>query len=148
MTDDFNTALALALRKLGQSDRFESEIRTLLKAYDPGTVEEVVTHLKEKRLLNDNKTIQNLNERNTGRRAVGKEKLRAQLERRGAPEESIDAALASSEEGEPERMDEVLRSRFKPTDSRAKAARFLFSRGFPEESIESALERFFGPPPD
>jgi len=63
---------------------------------------------------------------------------------RGAPEETIDAVLGASNSDERLKMLEALSAKFTPADSRVKAARFLFSRGFPDEEIESVLDRFFG----
>ncbi len=141
-----HAALDLALRKLRTADRFESEMRGFLAdaGHDEGVADEVVAHLKGRKILDDERTIKSLIERRSGRRSVGDEKLRAELLARGAPEEMVGEALAASEEGETERMQEALKGKFGPGDSRAKGARFLSSRGFSEEAIESALDRFFG----
>ena len=41
-------------------------------------------------------------------------------------------------------MQDALAAKFSPEDnSRAKAARFLYGRGFSEDAIEGALDRFF-----
>jgi SOS response regulatory protein OraA/RecX len=101
-----------------------------------------VEHLRKKGILNDDNTIQRHIGRNSGKRAVGIEKLRAELERLGAPEETIEANLAGIAADEPERALNALRSKYKERVDRAKAGRFLFGRGFQEEAIESALDRF------
>lgn len=75
----------------------------------------------------------------SGKRALGDHRLRQELVKRGLPEESLDGASS-----EAERIEDLLRSKFTPEGNRAKAARFLYSRGFAEDAIESALERFFG----
>jgi len=105
--------------------------------------DEVIAHLTRRRIIDDRRSIQNLIERYAGRRAVGIEKLRAELTRRGAPEEEVDAALAKVSESD-KTLDNLLAMKLKPGDGRAKAARFLLSRGFGEEQIESALNRYFG----
>ena len=99
-------------------------------------------HLRQKGILNDDNTTQRHIERNSGTRAVGIEKLRAELAKLGAPEETIEANLASLAADEPERALEALRSKYKEGADRAKAGRFLYSRGFQEEAIESALDLF------
>lgn len=141
-----HAALDLALRKLRTADRFESEVRGYLTdaGYGEDTVDQVVAHLKGRKILDDTRTINSLIERRSGRRSVGEEKLRAELLARGAPEEAVSEALGASSDGEAERMHEALSGKFRPTDSRAKGARFLLSRGFSEEEVEGALDRYFG----
>jgi SOS response regulatory protein OraA/RecX len=80
----------------------------------------------------------------TGKRAAGIEKLRAELERRGAPENIVEECLAElSPDDQKQGMLDALSAKFKPTDDRARAGRFLLSRGFAEDEIESALDDFF-----
>lgn len=105
--------------------------------------EGVLDHLRRRRIIDDRKLIQNLIERRAGKRAVGNKQLRAELLRRGAPEEEVNLALAGLGESD-ESIDDLLRSKLKPGDSRAKAGRFLIGRGFDHEAVESALDRFFG----
>lgn len=141
---DYQNALELALRKLRSRDRFEKEVRVFLSEFTPDTVDRVIEFLKDRRIIDDTKTTQTLIERHTGKRLVGIERLRAELMERGAPEETIDAVLGASNSDERLKMLEALSAKFTPADSRVKAARFLFSRGFPDEEIESVLDRFFG----
>src|SRR5471030_73987 len=82
----YKAALELALRKLKQKDRYEAEVRGFLGEFDSNTVECVIRFLKDRRIIDDSKTTQNLIERQSGTRAVGLEKLRAELLERGAPE--------------------------------------------------------------
>jgi len=145
MSDDFQAALVVALRRLATSDRFESEVRLALAGYQESTVEEVIAHLREKRILNDRRVTDSVLRQNEGRRAVGAERLRAKLEARGAPEEEIDAAIESARESEPERASGLLLAKFpgRMEVDRARAGRFLFSRGFDVDVIESALTQHF-----
>ncbi|MDR3691359.1 MAG: regulatory protein RecX [Fimbriimonas sp.] len=138
-------ALQTALRKLKSGDRFESEIRAFLSDFSSEAVDDVITYLKGRRIIDDTRTIQNLVERYSGKRSIGTEKLRAELLERGAPEEIVDTVMASRIASESSKMLEVLSAKFTPAVSRAKAARFLYSRGFPDEEIESVLDRFFQP---
>jgi len=80
----------------------------------------------------------------SGRRAAGVDKLRAELNRRGAPEEIIDECLAQLSPTDQRRaMLDALSAKFKPTDNRVRGARFLLGRGFAEDEIEGALDDFF-----
>jgi len=135
--------MELALRKLKTKDRYEAEVRSFLSEFDEDTVERVIRFLIDRRIIDDTKTTQNLTERNTGKRLVSLEKLRAELLERGAPEETLDAVIGQDFENKCSGMLYLLARKFSPTDSRAKAARFLYSRGFSEEEIESVLDRFF-----
>ncbi len=136
-------ALAVALKKLRTKDQFEDEIRRFLSDFDAKTIEVVIGFLKERRIIDDSKTITNLIERQSGKRLVGKEKLRADLLQRGAPEEMVDAVLGEQVASESQRALELLAAKFTPMDPRARVARFLYSRGFSEEDIEGALDCFF-----
>jgi SOS response regulatory protein OraA/RecX len=75
---------------------------------------------------------------------MGTERIRIELLQRGAPEETVDEAMRQMAETQRDRMLTVLSAKFESDDSyRLKAARFLFSRGFPEEDIEATLDLFF-----
>lgn len=145
MADEFEAALATALRRLEASDRFESEVRRALSRHRAETVEQVLDYLRRNRLLNDERTAQNLLDLNQGRRAVGAEGLRATLERRGAPDEIVEEAVAASASDDPQRARELLLTKFASRDPKemAKAGRFLYSRGFEEDLIRTALEEHF-----
>lgn len=80
----------------------------------------------------------------TGKRAAGVEKLSAELKGRGAPEEVIEECLGSITADDQRRaMLDALSAKFKPTDDRARGARFLLGRGFDEDQIEGPLDEFF-----
>ncbi len=136
-------ALETALRKLKAKDRFEAEVRTFLAEFPADEVERVIQCLKGRRIIDDSKTTLNLIERYSGKRSIGLERLKAELLERGAPEEIVNAAIGGISSDERQKMLEALSAKLSPTDSRAKAARFLFSRGFPEEEIEGVLDHFF-----
>ncbi len=142
--DSYRQALEQALRKLKTKDRFEAEIRGSLAEFPAPVVDRVIAFLKGRRIIDDSKSIVNLVERHSGKRAISLERLRAELIERGAPEETIGAALADIGGDERRRMLEALAGKFSPAGgSRAKAARFLWSRGFAEDDIEVVLDRFF-----
>jgi regulatory protein len=140
-------ALKKALSALQQRDRFEAEIRILLQKahFEEHSVEKVVWYLKERRYINDRRTIINEIERRSERRAIGREKLRTELLARGASETELDELLSSgSDERELDAALSLLKSKYKPTDDRRKGGRFLYGRGYSEDTIEQAIDRFFG----
>ena len=139
-------ALRRALERLRSSDVLEAEIRGSLvrNGFGPETVERVVASLQRQRLLNDTRTINSLVESRTGKRAAGIQKIRAELTKRGAPEDLIEERLAEvSTESQIDSMRALLAAKCKPTGSRAKGARLLLSRGFTEDEIERVLDEFF-----
>lgn len=143
---EFEKALLKALRMVHASDKLSAEVKQALirSGVNEETSGRVLALLSERRVLDDQKTILKAVERALGRRGLGKEKIRASLIARGAPEEMVEACLAQhNESDELERMLELLRSRA-DKNTRAKAGRFLASRGFGEESVEDALNAFFG----
>jgi SOS response regulatory protein OraA/RecX len=137
-----------ALAFLSTRDRFSGEIRMHLvkRGYDPGDVESVVQFLGERKLINDENTTQSLIERHSGKRSVGIERLRAEFEKLGAPEEMIERSLASLSEAD--RALDALRAKFRTGADRAKAGRYLCGRGFTEEVVDSALDAFCGNLPE
>jgi len=145
MSEEFQSALAVALRRLQTSDRFESEVRRSLTGFGDEIVEQVVRHLRDKRILNDRRVVDAVVERNVGRGAVGADRLRAKLESRGAPAPEIEIAVASAGEMEPELAFNLLAAKFpgRMESDRPRAGRFLFSRGFDEDVVESTLNRYF-----
>ena len=125
----------------------ESELRSALSrnGFPPEIVEKVLASLREKKLVNDSKAINNLVAQRTGKRAAGIEKMRSELLARNAPEELIEKELSAvSQDSQREGMRQLLRARCKPGDSRAKGVRLLLSRGFDEDAIVGALDEFFG----
>jgi len=141
--------LASALRMLKASDKFESEIRTRLarQGFESGPIESVIEHLIRRKLIDDRRSIANLIASKSGRRAVGIEKLRAEMLARGAPEGIVEERLSEvSPDGQYQAMLAALSAKFEPHGDRVRGARFLLSRGFPEDQIEAALDAFFQMP--
>jgi SOS response regulatory protein OraA/RecX len=140
-------ALAVAMKRLARRPLFSAEIeRDLLsREYSEPEVKDVLSFLWKHRLLDDQKTALSLVESHSGRRSVGKGKLRAELIRRGAPEDTIESCIeGQTDDDELEAMRQALESKRWPANSRPRAARFLISRGFDEDLVESALITFFG----
>lgn len=105
----------------------------------------MLDHLARRRLVDDRRAADWFVETRTGKRALGPEAIRAELGKRGAPEEVIEDRLAAiSPEERFQSMMQLLEGRCKPEDKRAKGGRLLLSRGFSEDEVESALDAFFG----
>src|SRR5437764_15440599 len=106
-------ALKAALTFIESRDRLAQEVRTHIsgKGFGADVVESVVQFLLERKLLNDDNTTQSLIERYSGKRSVGIEQLRAELEKLGAPEDLIEAKLAAL--SEPERYLDALRRKLR-----------------------------------
>lgn len=141
-----NEALADALRRLKAAERTSAELRAaLLPRHGEEATEAALAWLSERRLLSDARAAEaTVRPRTAGRRAEGDDKLRQRLEARGATPEAIQEALAQAPE-EGQRMEEALAAKFKKEDAsqRGKAGRFLLSRGFDEDAVDGALDRFF-----
>ena len=141
-------ALQEALRRLEKAERTAAELRTaLLKTHPPEEVEAALAYLIRRKLLSEDRAAEaTVRPRTSGRRAEGDQKLRERLEKRGASEETIQKALADAPD-EAQRIQDALAARFRPEEGqRAKAGRFLFSRGFDEEAVDGALDRFYSDP--
>lgn len=145
-SEAFKHALGLALARLRGRDRFAREVLDSLVqgGVPPETAAEVVSYLQERRFVDDRRTTTNLIAGRSGRQASGKEKLRADLVRRGAPGEIVDEALAEIAAGdEVEAAVVLLGGKYRPDADSGRAGRFLASRGYSAEVIGRALGKFF-----
>ena len=144
--EGFSDALTDALARLKTAERTVSELRTALLAnHGEEATEAALVYLAARRLLSEERAVEaTVRPRASGRRAEGDLRLRERLERRGAEPDAIEKALADVPD-ESARMHDSLAARFRPqNDERAKAGRFLLSRGFDEDGVDAALDRFFG----
>jgi regulatory protein len=139
---DYDAALALALKRIHAAERSEAEVRVLLGEFGEETVERVVSFLKERRIIHDPRFAQQFAEMHSGKRAMGDRRLRDELSRRGIDDTIIDSVLQETE-NERERIRAILKAKYKPGDSPAKAGRYLYSKGFDEDAIEASLSEFF-----
>ena len=135
----FDEAYALALKKLKSCDRFERELRPFLGDADPEIIDQVMARLRSQGILNERSMVDSVIGASYGRSSVGREKMSSWLLERGAPPEAVQAALAELPE-EVSRAIDLLQTR--PAGPRGKLGRFLMSRGFDEETVESALNQF------
>lgn len=142
---NFNDALAAALKSLRRTEMFSAQVRELLlrQGVPPEIADQVVSHLEQKRIVDDKRTVDLVVERSAGKKAKGPQRLREELERRGAPSALIERAIDSI--GAANRMETMLsalKAQYPRGAPRARAGRFLFSRGFSEDDVEEALSRW------
>lgn len=135
------TALQQALKWLERREYFSEELRARLLS--AGWPEEEVAlalaTLTEKRLLSDERALEVSLAYRSGKKAVGRIRLQRELEQKGADPSKLSSMRADDQE-ERLRAKELLATKFPGTVVIPKAARFLASRGFEEDIIESVLE--------
>jgi regulatory protein len=134
------------LRWLKVKDRTEREIRSRLaeRGAPDDVIDAVLEYLQSKKYVHDPRVAERAVELASSQRPAGREKVRAELEQRGADDEAIASALdALPAEAEADRALGLIQARFKPGDDPARVARWLATKGFDEDSCLAALTRFF-----
>jgi len=133
-----------AVRLLAAHDRSTHEIRQRLEAFGATlrTVNGTVKRLHDLHYLDDQRFAHSAAAAAV-RRGHGSERLRAELSAKGVADDRIDTAVAAAFADEPALARRVLDSRY-PTPptrpgERAKAARWLLQRGFPESVVLAIL---------
>lgn len=145
--DEFAKALSFALAKHSKLEKLSHELRQALvsKGFAPDTADAVLDRMQSRGIVDDERVVRLAFERSAGLKASSSSKVAIKLLARGAPAELVEAyATQGSGEGDLENMLLLLRKRYPDRENRAKAGRFLFSRGYSEETVESALEQYFG----
>ena len=144
---EFAAALEAGLKLLSKKDASERVVReVLLKGeFSPTVVDLVVHRLKSKRILDDARLAET-HTQNRLAKGVGLEKLRVELERMGLEAETIEVATTGAGSNQAELAVEALRKRLRATEkfNHGRAARFLASRGFSEEDVETAVRVVLG----
>jgi len=126
-------------------DRSEQEIRSRLAAAGESatTIAATVRRLRQRRYVDDHRFALSLAEQAL-RRGYGSEYVRAQLDHKGVAEQVIEEALHARFDNEAELARQALARHFQeePREAaeRAKAARFLLRRGFPEVVVFAILD--------
>jgi regulatory protein len=144
-SDAATAAWEWAVRLLAARDRSEQEIRRALAARTirPRIIDATVRRLRLRRYLDDQRFATMTAER-AARRGVGSDRVRAELEAKGVAEALADAAVSTAFDDETALARASLARRFGdaplPPATRAKAARFLLGRGFPEGIVLAILE--------
>jgi regulatory protein len=134
-----------ALRLLAARDRSEQEIRNRLVAGGASTAATTATlrRLRRYGYVDDQRFALSAAEQ-ARRRGYGSEYVRAQLDAKGVADQLIEQAVRAHFDDEAELARRALACRFpeelpQPAE-RAKAARFLLRRGFPEAVVFAILD--------
>ncbi|MFW5696930.1 MAG: regulatory protein RecX [Fimbriimonadaceae bacterium] len=144
--DPFDQGLLIALRALKASDKTEAEIRSRLagRGIDADAVERIIQHLKVKKFLSEERVVEETLRVAGERRKEGKLKLLHRLEQRGVdPQLKEQAEIELDPEIELAKAISLLTKRYKPSDKVEKGALHLARKGFEEETVREACERFF-----
>ena len=116
--------------------------RLALLEVSPTLIDATIRRLQELRYLDDRRFAVAAAER-AAQRGHGSEYVRAQLTLKGIAETLIDDSIAAAFHNEAELARRVLTRRYPQAPQRAaeraKAARFLFQRGFPEAVVLAIL---------
>lgn len=140
-------ALAAALRAIGRKERTEAEMRSWLadREYDEAEIDRVLDYLIENLAVNDARYA---NEFTADKRQLsgwGRDRIEANLIRRGIPGELISTALDQDDgESEVDRATRVLIDRQAPLSDpkdRQRAMGLLVRRGFSAEDAYAAIRR-------
>jgi len=133
-----------AVRLLVRHDRSEFEIRSRLTELDvsAAVIDTTIHRLRELCYLDDRRFAGAAAEQ-AAQRGHGSEYVRAQLTMKGVAEALIDDSIAAAFPDETQLARQVLARRYpsepqRPAE-RAKAARFLHQRGFPEAVVLAIL---------
>ena len=133
-----------AVRLLVRHDRSEFEIRSRLTALEVSSavIDATIHRLRELRYVDDRRFAGAAAEQ-AAQRGHGSEYVRAQLTMKGVAEPLIDDSIAAAFTDETHLARQVLARRYpiepqRPAE-RAKAARFLHQRGFPEAVVLAIL---------
>lgn len=136
----------VAMNLLARREHSETEISRKLrrKGFVIEDIRQVITALAEENLLSNTRFIENYIHFRRGK-GFGPLRIQAELTERGIPEELIDHHLKIADNAWFAEVREVWRKRFKnqmPRDfkTRAQQMRFLYSRGFTSEQIDSIFK--------
>lgn len=139
-------AIRAALKRLARREQFSQGLAQDLqvRGHTAEAAAEAIAFLAQSRWLDDRRAAEALLLGRSGRRAVGRRRLREELLAKGAPEPLVSLIMeAIDDEAEALAAEAALDSRRWQKDGRMKAARFLSSRGFEPETFDALLERRF-----
>jgi len=141
------TAYQKAVQLLGSRPHFRRELQAKLaqRSYPAEEIEEALDRLAEQGYLDDSKTAVAFVEQRLSRSSEGRLRLRAELEKRGAPAEAIEEALAAVPEDDVEPAREAAErwQRLHPRGEPAALARHLARKGFSRRAIFALLKSDF-----
>lgn len=137
------TAYQKAVQLLGSRPHFQRELQAKLaqRGFPAEEIEEALDRLAVQGYLDDSKTAAGFVEQRLSRNNEGRVRLRAELEKRGAPAEAIEDALAALPEDdlEPAREAAERWRRLHPRGEAAALARHLARKGFSRRAIFALL---------
>ena len=141
------SAYQKAVQLLGSRPHFRRELQAKLaqRGFPPEEIEEALDRLAGQGYLDDSKTAAGFVEQRLSRNNEGRVRLRAELEKRGAPAEAIADALAGLPEDdlEPAREAAERWQRLHPRGEPAALARHLARKGFSRRAIFAVLKTDF-----
>lgn len=145
LEDEKGKALAKAVKYIGSNLKTEKQLRDYLKKkeYNPATIDNVIDKLKEYDYLNDENFAKAFIL--TYSKKYGKLKLKSQLKMKGIKDSIIDSIL---EDVQSDSIDLVAKKYMKNKDvtyeNLQKLMRFLYSRGYEFDDINSCVNRLKG----
>jgi regulatory protein len=138
------SAYQKAVQLLGSRPHFRRELQAKLaqRGFPPEEIEEALDRIAGQGYLDDRKTAAGFVEQRLSRNNEGRVRLRAELEKRGAPPEAIEDALAAVPEDdlEPTREAAERWQRLHPRGEPAALARHLARKGFSRRAIFAVLK--------
>lgn len=136
--------LIIALKALVKRDYLVAELRSLLvqKGYSDEQADGALDQISRWGFLDEPRHATQIAQ--TRQRRYGRERILAELEAKGATDVAIQAVMELlPEENEFERARTLVVAKGFTRSDRVKAARFLATRGFSQEVIESIIESDF-----
>lgn len=146
----------LAVRYLASKPRSAAQMRSYLarREISEVAVDTVIEKLESQRFLSDQEYAESFIREKQQRHPQGVRLTALQLEQRGVEEEIVEEAISTArEEGGLDEREEARRAARKwspkpkeePNKARQRLARFLGSRGFPEDVVMDVVEERLGP---
>lgn len=135
--------VAAAYLKKRDLSQFEIRDRLVRRGYGSEVIEPCLKFLVSKRFIREELVVEKALNMARGSKAKGDSLIAEKLVARGLPLELIQSKLTDPDNGtENERALELLTSKFPRGGSASKLGRFLWSRGFAEETIDSVLASY------
>ena len=138
------TCYQKAVQLLGSRPHFRRELQAKLaqRKFPSEEIEETLDRLTGQGYLDDRKTAVAFVEHRLEHKAEGRLRLRAELEKRGAPADAIEEALAAvpEDDAEPTREAAERWRRLHPRGKPAALAQHLARKGFSRRAIFAVLK--------
>ncbi len=151
-SDCFQRCLNVAIHFLGYRPRSESEIRERLqrRGFDNGSIEAVVTRLRERGLVDDVSFAQFWKENRDSFSPRSQRLTKLELKQKGVASDIIDQVVSAVDDNENAYQAALSRGRNLPRaeyqDFRRRLGGYLKRRGFSYEVIKHAVERVWREP--